>query len=134
MEDKGGKNQTKKWELLPNIRLPELSSTYYQATICPEVPYVKTKRINKRFVLKKSPWGTRFSARLYRPWGPPILLQNWYRVFPGVKCGRGVLLTTHPLLVPWSWKSRVVPLPIYIYIYTHTRLCLCVCPPFFSQH
>ena len=31
--------------------------------------------------------------------------------FPGVKCGRGVLLTTHPLLVPWSWKSRAIPLP-----------------------
>ena len=30
--------------------------------------------------------------------------------FPGVKCGRGVLLTTHPLLVPRSWKSRVIPL------------------------
>ena len=31
--------------------------------------------------------------------------------FPGVKYGRGVLLTTHPLLVPWSWKSRAIPLP-----------------------
>ena len=31
--------------------------------------------------------------------------------FPGVKCGRGVLLTTHPLLVPPSWKSRAIPLP-----------------------
>ena len=31
--------------------------------------------------------------------------------FPRVKCGRGVLLTTHHLLVPWSWKSRVIPLP-----------------------
>jgi len=30
---------------------------------------------------------------------------------PGVKCGRGVLLTTHPLLVPRSWKSRAIPLP-----------------------
>ena len=28
-----------------------------------------------------------------------------------VKYGRGVLLTTHPILVPWSWKSRTVPLP-----------------------
>jgi hypothetical protein len=26
--------------------------------------------------------------------------------FPGVKCGRGVTLTTHPLLAPRSWKSR----------------------------
>ena len=32
---------------------------------------------------------------------------------PGVKCGRGVLLTTHPLLVPRSWKSTA------IYISTH---------------
>ena len=31
--------------------------------------------------------------------------------FPGVKCGRGVLLATHPLLVPGSWKSRAIPLP-----------------------
>ena len=31
--------------------------------------------------------------------------------FPAVKCGRGVLLTTHSLLVPRSWKSRAIPLP-----------------------
>ena len=31
--------------------------------------------------------------------------------FPEVKCGRGVLLTTNPLLVPRSWKSRAIPLP-----------------------
>ena len=31
--------------------------------------------------------------------------------FPGVKCGQGVLLTTHPLLVPRSRKSRAIPLP-----------------------
>jgi len=33
--------------------------------------------------------------------------------FPGVKCGRSVLLTTHPLLAPRSWKSRAIPLPPY---------------------
>ena len=31
--------------------------------------------------------------------------------FPMVKYSRGVLLTTHPLLVPRSWKSRAIPLP-----------------------
>ena len=31
--------------------------------------------------------------------------------FPGVKCGRGVQLTTHSLLVPLSWKGRAIPLP-----------------------
>jgi hypothetical protein len=31
--------------------------------------------------------------------------------FPGVKCDRGVTLTTQPLLVPRSWKSRAILLP-----------------------
>jgi hypothetical protein len=30
--------------------------------------------------------------------------------FPGVKSGRGVTLTPHPLLVPWSWKIRAIRL------------------------
>ena len=30
--------------------------------------------------------------------------------FPGVKRGRRVTLTPHPLLVPWSRKSRAIPL------------------------
>ena len=34
--------------------------------------------------------------------------------FPGVKSGRDVTLTTHPLLVPWSRKSRAIPvLPLW---------------------
>jgi hypothetical protein len=31
---------------------------------------------------------------------------------PGVKSGRGVLLTTHRLLALRSWKSRAIPLPL----------------------
>ena len=30
--------------------------------------------------------------------------------FPGVKNGRGVTLTPHPLKMPWSRKSRAIPL------------------------
>jgi len=30
---------------------------------------------------------------------------------PGIKCDRGVLLITHPLLVSRSWKSRAISLP-----------------------
>jgi len=30
--------------------------------------------------------------------------------FPEVKSGQGVTLTPHALLVPWSWKSRAIPL------------------------
>ena len=45
-----------------------------------------------------------------RPWGPRSLLYNGYRLFPGGKGGRGVTLTPHPILVPWSRKSRAIPL------------------------
>jgi len=31
-------------------------------------------------------------------------------LFWGVKSGRGMMLTPHPLLVPWSRKSRAIPL------------------------
>ena len=60
-----------------------------------------------------NPGGTRFSARPDRPWGPPSLLYNGYRVFPGGRGGRGVGLTPHPHLVPWSRKSRAIPLLLY---------------------
>jgi len=30
--------------------------------------------------------------------------------FTGVKSGRGVRLTPHLILVPWSWKRRAIPL------------------------
>jgi hypothetical protein len=39
-----------------------------------------------------------------RPWGPPSFLYNGYRVFPGVKSGRDVTLTPHPLLGPLVMK------------------------------
>jgi hypothetical protein len=54
--------------------------------------------------------GEIFRTYLDRPWGPPKLMYNGYRVFPGGKVGRGVTLTTHPHLVPRSWKSRAIPL------------------------
>jgi hypothetical protein len=45
-----------------------------------------------------------------RPRGPPSLLYNGYLIFPGIKSGRGVTLTPHPIPVPWSRKSRAIPL------------------------
>ena len=58
----------------------------------------------------KSRWGPVFSTCSDRLWGPPILLYNGYWVFPGVKSGRSVTLTPQPLIVPWSWKVRAIPL------------------------
>ena len=48
----------------------------------------------------ESRWGEIFRTYPDRPSGPPSLLYNGYLVFPGGKVGRGVALTTHPLLVP----------------------------------
>jgi len=45
------------------------------------------------------------------PGAHPVSCKMGSGSFPGVKCGRGVLLTTHPLLVPRSWKSIAIPLP-----------------------
>ena len=45
-----------------------------------------------------------------RPWGPPSLLYNVYRVFPGDKKRPGREANPHPLLVPWSRKSRAIPI------------------------
>jgi hypothetical protein len=54
-------------------------------------------------------WGARFSAPVQTGHGthPASCTGS----FPGVKCGWGVLLTSHPLLMQRSWKSRAIPLP-----------------------
>ena len=63
-------------------------------------------------VRDRIPVGRRFSARPERPWVPPSLLYNGYRVFPGGRGGRGVGLTPpHPHLVTKVLeKIRAIPL------------------------
>ena len=58
--------------------------------------------------------GARFSAPVQTgPGAHPASCTVVTRSFPGVKSGRGVTLTPHSLLVPWSWKGRAIPLPPY---------------------
>jgi hypothetical protein len=55
--------------------------------------------------------GARFSAPVQTGPGAQSAPRTMgTRSFPGVKSGRGVTLTPHPLLVPWSRKSRAIPL------------------------
>ena len=59
----------------------------------------------------ESRWGRDFPPVQTGPGAHPASCKMGTGSFPGVKCGRGVLLTTHPLLVPRSWKRRAIPLP-----------------------
>ena len=59
----------------------------------------------------ESRWGRDFphlSRPALGPTQPPV---QWVPgSFPGVKSVQGVTLTPHPLLLPWSRKSRAIPL------------------------
>ena len=59
----------------------------------------------------ESRWGRDFPPVQTGPGAHPASCKMGTGSFPGIKCGRGVPLTTHPLLVPRSWKSRAIPLP-----------------------
>ena len=51
----------------------------------------------------ESRWGAIFSAPVQTgPEARPASCTMGTGSFPGVRCGRGVTLTPHPLLVPWS--------------------------------
>jgi hypothetical protein len=59
----------------------------------------------------ESRWGARFFAPVQTGAGvhpASCTMGTWS--FPGVKSDRGVMLTLHPLLVPWSRKGRAIPL------------------------
>jgi len=57
------------------------------------------------------PVGSRFSALVQTgPGVHPASCTMSTGSFLGVKSSRGVTLTPHPLLVPWSRKSRAIPL------------------------
>ena len=55
--------------------------------------------------------GARFSAPVQTgPRAHPASCTMRTGSFPGVNSGRGVTLTPHPLLGPWSRKGRAIPL------------------------
>ena len=59
----------------------------------------------------ESRWGGEiFSTCPDRPWGPPSLLYDGYWVFPGGIERPGRDADTSPPLVPWSRKSKAIPL------------------------
>ena len=89
--------------LLTAVYLNKMSTTFLRYA-CSSVAIGWTVR-------DRIPVGRDFPPVQTGPGAHPTSLYNVYRSFPGGKCGRGVLLITHPLLVPRSWKSRAIPLP-----------------------
>ena len=58
-----------------------------------------------------------FRARPDRPWGPPSLLYNGYRIFPGGKAAGAWCWSFTPIYVPRSWKCRAIPLlTIWVFV------------------
>jgi len=55
----------------------------------------------------ESRWGRDFPPLQTGPGAHPASCTLGTGSFPGVKCGRSVLLTTHPLIVPRSWKIEL---------------------------
>ena len=54
--------------------------------------------------------GANFSAPVQTgPGAHPVSSTMGTRSFPEVNSGRGVTLTPHHPLVPWSWKGRAIP-------------------------
>jgi hypothetical protein len=76
---------------------------------------VSDYRLDDRTIGVRSPAGAEdFSSSLRPALGPTQPPVQWVPgvLSPGVKRGRGVMLTTHPQLVPRSWMSRgYTPLP-----------------------
>ena len=76
----------------------------------------------------ESRWGRDFPPVQTGPGAHPASCTMSTGFSSGVKCGRGVTLTTHLLLAPRSWKSRAIPLPPL----GHNRACNGVTLPFYS--
>jgi len=61
----------------------------------------------------ESRWGRDFPPDQTGPGAHAAFCKMGTGSFPGVKCGRGMLLTTHPLLGPRSCKNRSILLPTH---------------------
>ena len=62
----------------------------------------------------ESRWGKIFAPVQTFPGAHPAPCKMGTGCLPGIKSGRGLTLTTHSFLVPWSGKSRAITLlPIW---------------------
>ena len=74
-----------------------------------------------------NPGGGKISAPVQTgPEAHPASCTMGTEPFPGVKSSRGMTLTPHPLLVPWTWKGRAIPLLLLRAIQPVQSLSACI--------
>jgi hypothetical protein len=76
------------------------------------VSYLKFLILTHRVPGIESQWGRDFPPVQTGPEAHPASCTTGTGSVSGVKCGRSVLLTTHSLLAPRSWKNRAIPLSL----------------------
>jgi hypothetical protein len=86
-------------------------SLRHDASLTPWFQWTRAYGLDNRAIGVRSPAGAKdFSSNLCVQTGsgahPASCTMGTGVLSPGVKRGRGVMLTTHPLLVPMSWMSR----------------------------
>ena len=93
-----------------NVHVLEISAVYNIRAWAGSSVGIATEIRVGRFGIE-SWWGRNFPPVQTGPGAHPASCKMSTGSFPGVLCGRDVLLTTRPHLVPRSWKSRAIPLP-----------------------
>ena len=97
-----------------SVRSPSPRKSDTAHSLCKNVgKYVKkVKSSYQKCPGIESRWGAKFSAPVQTgPGAHPASCKMGTGSFPGVKSGQGVTLSPHAPLVPWSRKSRAIPLP-----------------------
>ena len=104
-----GRNPLDEWSARRRDLYLTTHDTHNRQIFMPPVGFEPTISAGERPGIE-SQWGEIFRTFPDRPWGPHSLLYNGYRDFPRVKERPGRDADPSPLLVPWSWKSRAIPL------------------------
>ena len=97
--------------MLGDLRFPGDEDFTRTLVYLEKISVNECREFSKSYLPSRSRWGRDFPPVQTGPRAHPASCTMGTGSVPGVKCGRGVMLTTHTLLLPRPWKSAAVPLP-----------------------